>query len=94
VKRKSDFSRKYSLYRSVPYYEPDPSVGMLIVKAIKLERPKVECLYRSRTLIVTQRISKEIDKNKKEIIRALYQEAESLFSAYGFLVNIRLEYYE
>jgi hypothetical protein len=87
--------RKYLSFRLVPFFEPDPSASMrLIVKTIGLKRPKVECLYRSRTLIVTQRISKEIDKNKKEIIRALYQEAESLFSAYGFLVNIRLEYYE
>jgi hypothetical protein len=68
VKRKSDFSRKYSLFRCVPFFEPDPSVNTrLIVRIIGLERPKIECLYRSRTLVVTQRISKEKEKNKKEI---------------------------
>ena len=93
MKKRSDFSRKYLLHRLVPFFEPDPSVSMkLIVKTIGLERPKVECLYRSRTLVVTQRIPKEIEKNKKEIVRALYREAEILFSAYKFLVNIELEY--
>jgi hypothetical protein len=75
MKRKSDFSRKYLLFRFVPFLEPDPdpSIDMkLIVKTIGLERPRVKCMYKSRTLVVTQRISKEIEKNKKEIIRALY----------------------
>ena len=93
MKKKSDFSRRYLLFRCVSFFEPDPNADMrLIVKTIRLERPKVECLYRSRTLVVTQRISKEIEKNKKEIVRALYREAEILFSAYEFLVNIELKY--
>ena len=49
-------------------------------------------MYKSRTLIITQKVPKETEKNKKEIIRSLYREADNLFSAYGFLVNIKLEY--
>jgi hypothetical protein len=67
MKKKSDFSKKYSLFRLVPFFEPADVGTRLVLKMIGLERPKVECLYRSRTLVVTQRISKEKEKNKKEI---------------------------
>ena len=98
MKRRSDLSKKYLLYRIVPFFEPaeeskDLSIDTrLVLKTIGLERPIVKCMYKSRTLTITQKVSKEIEKNKKEIIRALYREAESLFSVYGFLVNIVLEY--
>jgi hypothetical protein len=100
MKRKSDFSKKYLLFRLVPFFEPteeskDLSVDTrLILKIIGLIRPRVRCMYKSKTLIITQRVPKETEKYKykKEIIRALYREADNLFSVYGFLVNIRLEY--
>lgn len=98
MKRKSDFSKKYLLHRLVPFFEPveeskDFSVDTrLVIKTIGLIRPRVKCMYKSRTLTITQRIPKEIEKNKKEIIRTLYREAENLFSAYRFLINIELEY--
>ena len=98
MKRKSDFSKKYLLFSLVPFFKPteeskDLSVDtMLVLDTIGLIRPKVKCMYKLRTLTITQRVPKEIEKNKKEIIRALYREADNLFSVYGFLVNIVLEY--
>ena len=96
MKRKSDFSKKYLSHRLVSFLE---TVELNIcthpiqnVVVIGLERPRVKCMYKSRTLTITQRVSKEEEKNKKEIVRALYREAVNLFSVYGFLVNIELEY--
>jgi membrane protease YdiL (CAAX protease family) len=46
----------------------------------------------NRAIIVTQMIPRCVEKNKKEIIRALYMEADNLFSVYNFKVNIVLDY--
>ena len=92
MKRKSDFSKRYLLFRLVPFFEPADVGTRLVLKTIGLERPRVKCMYKSRTLIITQKVPKETEKNKKEIVRALYLEADNLFSVYEFLVNIKLEY--
>lgn len=99
MKRRSDLSRRYMIYRIVPFFEPvesssDLSIDTrLILKTINLERPKMVRFIGGKVLKVIQKIPKEQCKNEFWILDTLKKEASQLFK--GFQVKdliIVLEY--
>ena len=87
MKRKSDLSRRYLIYRLVPFFEPtdgnsfDPSVG-LTLKSIILVKPEVAKFIGEKVLRIVQKIPKEQRKNEFWIKDSLEKEAIRLFEVF------------
>ena len=100
MKRRSDLSRRYLLYRMLPFFEPtdgnsfDPSVDTrLTLKTVALVKPEVR--LREKILEVKQMIPKEQSKNEFWIKDSLDKEAHRLFDGFGVKeVIINLYYNE
>ena len=100
MKRRSDLSRRYMLYRMIPFFEPtngnsfDPSVDTtLTLKMITLVKPEVR--LRGKILEIKQMIPKEQSKNEYWIKDSLDKEAHRLFEGFGVKeVIINLYYNE
>jgi len=101
MKRRSDLSRRYMLYRMLPFFEPtngnsfDPSVDTkMVLKTMYLVKPEVR-LKRGKILEVKQMIPKEQSKNEFWIKDSLDKEAHRLFEGFGVKeVIINLYYNE
>ena len=88
MKRKSDLSRRYLIYRVIPFFKPtngnsfDPSVG-LTLKSIILVKPEVVKFIREeKVLRIVQKIPKEQRKNEFWIKDSLEKEAIRLFEVF------------
>ena len=88
MKRKSDLSRRYLIFRLVPFFEPtdgnsfDPSVG-LTLKSIALVKPEVvKFIKEEKVLRIVQKIPKEQRKNEFWIKDSLEKEAIRLFGVF------------
>ena len=88
MKRKSDLSRRYLIFRLVPFFEPtdgnsfDPSVG-LTLKSIALVKPEVvKFIGEEKVLRIVQKIPKEQRKNEFWIKDSLEKEAIRLFGVF------------
>ena len=87
MKRKSDLSRRYLIFRLVPFFEPtdgnsfDPSVG-LTLKSIILVKPEVVKFIGEKVLRIVQKIPKEQRKNEFWIKDSLEKEAIRLFGVF------------
>ena len=87
MKRKSDLSRRYLIFRLVPFFEPtdgnsfDPSVG-LTLKSIALVKPEVVKFIGEKVLRIVQKIPKEQRKNEFWIKDSLEKEAIRLFEVF------------
>ena len=85
MKRRSDLSRRYLIYRMIPFFEPtdensfDPSVDTkLTLKTIALVKPEVRFIG-EKVLRIVQKIPKEQRKNEFWIKDSLEKEAHRLF---------------
>ena len=100
MKRRSDLSRRYLIYRMLPFFEPtdgnsfDPSVDTrLTLRTVTLVKPEVR--LRGKILEVKQMIPKEQRKNEFWIKDSLDKEAHRLFEGFGVKeVIINLYYNE
>ena len=99
MKRRSDLSRRYMLYRMLPFFEPtdeseDINVDIRIVlKTMYLVKPEVRLM--GKILEVKQMIPKEQSKNEYWIKDSLDKEAHRLFEGFGIKeVIINLYYNE
>ena len=99
MKRRSDLSRRYMLYRMLPFFEPtdeseDINVDIRIVlKTMYLVKPEVRLM--GKMLEVKQMIPKEQSKNEYWIKDSLEKEAHRLFEGFGIKeVIINLYYNE
>ena len=99
MKRRSDLSRRYMLYRMLPFFEPtdeseDINVDIRIVlKTMYLVKPEVRLM--GKMLEVKQMIPKEQSKNEYRIKDSLEKEAHRLFEGFGIKeVIINLYYNE
>ena len=87
MKRKSDLSKRYPIFRLVPFFEPtdgnsfDPSVG-LTLKSITLVKPEVVKFIGEKVLRIVQKIPKEQRKNEFWIKDSLEKEAICLFGVF------------
>ena len=87
MKRKSDLSRRYLIFRMIPFFEPtdgnsfDPSVG-LTLKSITLVKPEVVKFIGQKVLRIVQKIPKEQRKNEFWIKDSLEKEAIRLFEVF------------
>ena len=87
MKRKSDLSRRYLIYRLIPFFEPtdgnsfDPSVG-LTLKSVALVKPEVVKFIGEKVLRIVQKIPKEQRKNEFWIKDSLEKEAIRLFEVF------------
>ena len=99
MKRRSDLSRRYMLYRMLPFFEPtnesdDINVDTkMVLKTMNLVKPEVR--LRGKILEVKQMIPKEQSKNEYWIKDSLDKEAHRLFEGFGIKeVIINLYYNE
>ena len=99
MKRRSDLSRRYMLYRMLPFFEPtneseDINVDTkMVLKTMYLVKPEVR--LRGKILEVKQMIPKEQSKNEYWIKDSLDKEAHRLFEGFGIKeVIINLYYNE
>lgn len=97
MKRRSDLSRRYMLYRMLPFFEPtDDNIDIkikMVLKTICLVKPEVR--LRGKILEVKQTIPKEQRKNEFWIKDSLDKEAHRLFKGFGIKeVIINLYYNE
>ena len=98
MKRRSDLSRRYMLYRMLPFFEPtneseDINVTKMVLKTMYLVKPEVR--LRGKILEVKQMIPKEQSKNEYWIKDSLDKEAYRLFEGFGIKeVIINLYYNE
>ena len=88
MKRRSDLSRRYILYRMIPFFEPtdgnsfDPSVDTrLTLKTVTLVRPEARFIG-EKVLRIVQKIPKELRKNEFWIKDSLEKEAIRLFEVF------------
>ena len=88
MKRRSDLSGKYIIYRMVPFFEPtdgnsfDPSVDTrLTLKTITLVKPEARFIG-DKVLRIIQKIPKEQRKNEFWIKDSLEKEAHRLFEGF------------
>ena len=87
MKRRSDLSKRYPIFRLVPFFEPtdgnsfDPSVG-LTLKSITLVKPEVVKFIGEKVLRIVQKIPKEQRKNEFWIKDSLEKEAIRLFGVF------------
>ena len=100
MKRRSDLSRRYMLYRMLPFFEPtneseDINVDTkMVLKTMYLVKPEVR-FRRGKILEVKQMIPKEQSKNEYWIKDSLDKEAHRLFEGFGIKeVIINLYYNE
>ena len=97
MKRRSDLSRRYMLYRMLPFFEPtneseDTRVKM-VLKTVYLKIPEVR--LKGKILEIKQMIPKEQSKNEYWIKDSLDKEAHRLFEGFGVKeVIINLYYNE
>ena len=86
MKRRSDLSRRYMLYRMLPFFEPtneseDINVDTkMVLKTMYLVKPEVR--LRGKILEVKQMIPKEQSKNEYWIKDSLEKEACRLFESF------------
>ena len=99
MKRRSDLSRRYMLYRMLPFFEPtneseDINVDTkMVLKTMYLVKPEVR--LSGKMLEVKQMIPKEQSKNEFWIKDSLDKEAHRLFEGFGIKeVIINLYYNE
>ena len=93
MKRRSDLSRRYMLYRMLPFFEPTEVDTKMIIKTMYLAKPEVR--LRGKILEVKQMIPKEQFKNEYWIKDSLDKEAHRLFEGFGVKeVIINLYYNE
>ena len=87
MKRRSDLSKRYPIFRMIPFFEPtdgnsfDPSVG-LTLKSIALVKPEVVKFIGEKVLRIVQKIPKEQRKNEFWIKDSLEKEAIRLFGVF------------
>ena len=88
MKRKSDLSRRYLIYRMIPFFEPtdgnsfDSSVDTrLTLKTVTLVKPEVRFIG-EKVLRIVQKIPKEQRKNEFWIKDSLEKEAIRLFEVF------------
>ena len=99
MKRRSDLSRRYMLYRMLPFFEPtneseNINVTKMVLKTLTLIKP-YEVRLRGKILEVKQMIPKEQSKNEFWIKDSLDKEAHRLFEGFGIKeVIINLYYNE
>ena len=101
MKRRSDLSRRYMLYRMLPFFEPtdgnsfDSSVDTrLTLKTVTLVKPEARFIG-EKVLRIVQKIPKEQRKNEFWIKDSLDKEARRLFEGFGIKeVIINLYYNE
>ena len=85
MKRKSDLSRRYPIYRMLPFIKPtdgnsfDPSVDRLWIALVK---PEVVKFIGEKVLRIVQKIPKEQRKNEFWIKDSLEKEAIRLFGVF------------
>ena len=97
MKRRSDLSRRYMLYRMIPFFEPNEEYlsvdTKMVLKTMYLVKPEVR--LRGKILEVKQMIPKEQSKNEYWIKDSLDKEAYRLFEGFGIKeVIINLYYNE
>ena len=99
MKRRSDLSRRYMLYRMLPFFEPtnesdDINVDTkMVLKTMYLVKPEVR--LRGKILEVKQMIPKEQSKNEHWIKDSLEKEARRLFEGFPIEeVIIKIDYNE
>ena len=95
MKRQSNLSRRYVIYRKLPFLVPnnDPITGMTL-NTVNLVRPtSVRFVMEGLGLEVIQRISKEQRKNENWIKDSLKKEAYRIFEIFSLEeVIIKLNY--
>ena len=95
MKRRSDLSRRYSLYRMLPFFEPteESEDTRVNLKTMYLEIPEVR--LKGKILEIKQMIPKEQLKNEYWIKDSLEKESHRLFEGFGVKeVIIKLYYNE
>ena len=99
MKRRSDLSRRYLIYRMIPFFEPtneSENINVdtkMVLKTMYLVKPEVR--LRGKILEVKQMIPKEQSKNEYWIKDSLDKEAHRLFEGFGIKeVIINLYYNE
>ena len=100
MKRTSDFSRKYLLYRTLLVLEQvegeevqiSPVVKQIKLKAVMMNLCKPKTVWENGDLKIIQKIPTEKKGNEKGIMDALIKEANELFSGYKFKTKIRIDY--
>ncbi len=100
MKRRSDLSRRYLIYRMLPFFAPtDESEDInvdtrIVLKTVTLIKP-YKVVLKGKTLEVMQLIPKEQSKNEFWIKDSLIKEAYRLFEGFGIKeVIINLYYNE
>jgi hypothetical protein len=87
MKRRSDLSRRYMIYRSLPFFEPteeseDINIDTrMILKVMTLVKPEVR-FTEEKVLRIIQKIPKERRKNEFWIKDSLEKEACRLFESF------------
>ena len=88
MKRRSDLSRRYLIYRMLPFFEPtdgnsfDPSVDTrLTLRMVTLVKPEARFIG-EKVLRIVQKIPKEQRKNEFWIKDSLEKEAIRLFEVF------------
>lgn len=81
MKRRSDLSGKYHLYRIVPYFCSVQDESGLVLKSLSLKRPKkVKRVGKDFVVEIIQEMPKGAVENENWIIDSLKREALSLFN--------------
>ena len=98
MKRRSDLSRRYMIYRLLPFFEPteeseDINIDTrMILRVMTLVKPEVR-FTGEKVLRIIQKIPKERRKNEFWIKDSLEKEARQLFEEFQPKeVIIRLDY--